>query len=254
MTAPPDALAGRVAIVTGAGRGIGRAIALALAAAGADVSLAGRTERELALVADEVAALGREALAVPTDVTDADQVEALVERTGRDLGRLDILVNNAGVLLVRPLLETTDAEWDAVLDTNLRATFLCSRSAGRVLTEQGSGKIIDVASHVGIVGMASVASYCASKGAVIQLTKALAVEWDPFGVQVNAIAPGYIETDMNAELRARPGELDRALRLIPARRMGRPEELGPLAVLLASPASDFMTGETIVIDGGQIAW
>ena len=205
-------------------------------------------------LAEEIAALGREALALPTDVTDSDQVEALVARTVEDLGGLDILVNNAGVLVARPLLETTDEDWDTVLDTNLRGTFLCTRSAGRVLTEQGSGKVINIASHVGIVGMASVVSYCASKGGVIQLTKALAVEWAPLGVQVNAIAPGYVETDMNAEVRAQPEVLEHVLRRIPAGRMGRPEELGPLAVLLASSASDFITGETVVIDGGQIAW
>ncbi|MCY4086575.1 MAG: 3-oxoacyl-ACP reductase FabG [Actinomycetia bacterium] len=253
MTAP-DPLVGRVAIVTGAGRGIGRAIALALAEAGASVALAGRNEGALRGLVEEITALDREALALPADVTDTDQVEALVARTVEGLGGLDILVNNAGVLVVRPLLETTDGDWDTVLDTNLRGTFLCTRSAGRVLTEQGSGKVINIASHVGIVGMASVVSYCASKAGVIQLTKALAVEWAPFGVQVNAIAPGYVETDMNAEVRAQPEVLERVLRRIPAGRMGRPAELGPLAVLLASSASDFITGETVVIDGGQIAW
>lgn len=252
MTAP-DPLAGRVAIVTGAGRGIGRAIALALAEAGASVALAGRNEGALMGLVEEITALDREALALPADVTDTDQVEVLVARTVEGLGGLDILVNNAGVLVVRPLLETTDEDWDTVLDTNLRGTFLCTRSAGRVLTEQGSGKVINIASHVGIVGMASVVSYCASKAGVIQLTKALAVEWAPFGVQVNAIAPGYVETDMNAEVRAQPEVLERVLRRIPAGRMGRPAELGPLAVLLASSASDFITGETVVIDGGQIA-
>ena len=254
VTATPDSLADRVAIVTGAGRGIGEAISLALAAEGADVALAGRNEANLASVAERIEALGRRAIVVATDVTDRDAVEALIEQTVTRLGGLDILVNNAGLVRPSPLLETTDDDWDLVFDTNVRGLFLCTRAAGRVLTEQGSGKVVNIASHVGLVGMANVASYCASKGAVVQLTRALAVEWAPHNVQVNAIAPGWVETDMNAEVRANPDEVERALRHVPARRMGRAEELGPLAVLLASAASDFMTGETIVIDGGQIAW
>ena len=252
--APAANLRGRVAIVTGGGRGIGRALARALAAAGASVALAGRTSDDLELVASEIAAAGGVAIGIPTDVTDGEQVETLVKRTVAELGGLDILVNNAGVLRNGPLLETTDEDWDSVMDTNLRGTFLCTRAAGRVLTGQGAGKVINIASHIGLVGMVDVAPYCASKGAVIQLTRALAVEWAPHGVQVNAIAPGYTETDMNAEFRADSDETKRALRRVPARRMGRPDELGPWAVLLASAASDFMTGHTIVIDGGQIAW
>ena len=254
VNGPGGVLAGQVAIVTGAGRGLGRAIALALAEAGADVALAARREADLTGVAAEVRSLGRRGLALTTDVTDREQAEALVERTVEELGGLDILVNNAGIVRGSPLLETTDDDWDAVIDTNLRGTFLCTRAAGRVLTTKGSGKVINIASNLGVVAVARLTSYCASKGAIIQLTKALALEWAPFGVQVNAIAPGYFETDMNVEIRARADELGRILRRIPAGRMGRPEELGPLAVFLASAASDFMTGETVVIDGGQAVW
>lgn len=254
VTVSGEPLAGRVAVVTGAGKGLGRAIALALAEAGADVALSARSEGDLERVAEEVRGRGRRGLAVPTDVTDREAVEALVERTVLELGGLDILVNNAGIVRESPLLETTDEDWDAVIDTNLRGTFLCARAAGRVLTAKGSGKVINLSSNLGLVAVSNLAAYCASKGAVIQLTKALALEWAPFGVQVNCIAPGYFETDMNAAIRARPESLDRLLRRIPARRMGRPEELGPLAVFLASPASDFVTGETVVVDGGQVAW
>jgi 2-deoxy-D-gluconate 3-dehydrogenase len=243
-----------VAIVTGASRGLGRAIALALAGAGADIAVAARSVQDLQQVAEEVSRLGRRALPVPTDVTDRDGVERLVERTVRELGGLDVLVNNAGIVRETPALETTDEDWDAVLDTNLRGTFLCSRAAGRVLTGQRSGKVVNLASNLGFVAVSNLAAYCASKAAIVQLTKALALEWAPFGVQVNAIAPGYFETAFNTELRARPELLDRVLRRVPARRMGRPEELGPLAVLLASSASDFLTGETVVIDGGQVIW
>jgi 2-deoxy-D-gluconate 3-dehydrogenase len=254
VTASAQPLEGRVAIVTGAGKGLGRALALALAGGGADVALAARSEQGIELVADEVRALGRRGLALPTDVTDRGQVEALVERTVEQFGGLDILVNNAGIVREGPLLETSDDDWDAVIGTNVRGTFLCTRSVGRVLTEKGSGKIINVASNLGLVAVSRLAAYCASKGAIVQFTKVMALEWAPFGIQVNAIAPGYFETDMNAAIRARPEALSRVLTRIPSGRMGRPEELGPLAVFLASSASDFMTGETVVMDGGQVAW
>ncbi len=254
MTVGSEPLAGKVAIVTGAGRGLGRAIARALADAGAQVALSGRDEARLADVAGEIKKLGRVGEVVPADVTDRDAVEALVAQTVERLGGVDILVNNAGVVVERPLLEMTEEDWDAIFDTNVRGTFLCTRAAGRVLTKQRAGKVINIASYTGFIGMANLAAYCASKAALVQLTKALAVEWAPHNVQVNAIAPGFFETEMNAEFRSNASELDRALKRIPARRAGRPEELGPLAVLLASSASDYMTGETIVIDGGQIAW
>ena len=244
-------LDGRVAIVTGASRGLGKAIAFALAKAGADVALAARSRAQLEVVADEVSALGRRALAIPTDVIDPDAVEALVERTVRELGQLDILVNNAGVVREGPLLETTDEDWDVVITTNLRSTFLCTRAAGRHLTRGKSGKVINVASSLGVKATSNVAAYCASKAAIIQFTKAMAIEWAPSGVQVNAIAPGYFETELNAALRADRKLTQRVLRRVPARRMGKPEELGPLVVFLASSASDYMTGETVVIDGGQ---
>jgi NAD(P)-dependent dehydrogenase (short-subunit alcohol dehydrogenase family) len=247
-------LEGRAAIVTGAGKGLGRAVALALAAAGADVALAARSRPDLERVAEEVSVLGRRVLAVPTDVTERDQVEALVERTVDELGGLDVLVNNAGVVREGPLLETSDEDWDTVIETNVRGTFLCTRAAGRVLTENRSGKIINVASNLGLIAVSRLAAYCASKGAIVQFTKVMALEWASFGIQVNAIAPGYFETDMNTAIRARPEVLGRVLSRIPSGRMGRPEELGALAVFLASSASDFMTGETIVMDGGQVAW
>jgi 2-deoxy-D-gluconate 3-dehydrogenase len=246
-------LAGKVALVTGASRGIGRAVALALAAAGADIALGARSAGDLKVVADEIAELGRRALPVPLDVNDSTSVDAAVSAAVDGLGGLDVLVNNAGVVHSQPVLETSDEDWDRVLSTNLRGVFLCSRAAGRVLTAQGSGKVINMASHFGIMATPAHAAYCASKAGILQLTRVLALEWAPFNVQVNAIAPGYVATDLNAETRKDAALTEKIVRRIPARRMAEPDEIGPLAVLLASAASDFMTGSTLVIDGGHAA-
>ena len=246
-------LEGKVAIVTGAGRGIGRALALALAEAGADVGLAARSAEEIEAVADEVEALGRRALAVPTDVTQEADVDRLVEGVVDRLGGLHVLVNNSGVIHSSPLVETDLEHWERVVATNLRGTFLCTRAAGRRFLEQGEGKVVNVASNFAFVGVPRFASYCASKAAVLGLTRAVAIEWASRNVQVNAVAPGYVETDMNAAARSDEKMRDRISAQIPARRMAKAEELGPLVVYLASAASDFMTGETIVFDGGQTA-
>jgi NAD(P)-dependent dehydrogenase (short-subunit alcohol dehydrogenase family) len=248
-----DTLAGRVAIVTGGGRGLGRAFALALAEAGSDVALAARSIGDIERVATEVEELGRRALAAPTDVTDAAAVERLVERVLSELGNLDILVNNSGITHSAPLLETSPEEWDRVVATNLRGCFLCMRAAGRHFADRRAGKVINVASNFAFMGVPNFASYCASKAAIVNLTRAAAIEWAGVGVQVNALAPGYVETDMNAAARSDEELNAKILRQIPARRMARPEELGPLVVYLASTAYDFMTGETLVFDGGQVA-
>ncbi|MGY1605135.1 SDR family NAD(P)-dependent oxidoreductase [Geodermatophilus sp. SYSU D00815] len=246
-------LLGKVAIVTGAGRGLGRAMALALADAGADVALAARSKDQLDEVAAEVGRRGRRGLAVPTDVTDADAVQDLVDTTVDQLGGLDVLVNNSGIIDSSPLLEQDPAVWDRVMDTNVRGTYLATRAAGRHMVAQGSGKIINVASNFAFKGVANHAAYCASKAAIVSFTRSMAVEWARSGVQVNALAPGYFATDLNADLRADPDALAKVLRAVPARRMGEADELSPWLVLLAGPASDFMTGETVVVDGGQTA-
>jgi 2-deoxy-D-gluconate 3-dehydrogenase len=253
MNAAAPPLAGRTALVTGGNRGLGRAIALALADAGADVAIAARDRETLDTVATEIGERGRRAAAIATDVTSSAAVDRLVEEITGRLGGLDVLVNNSGVLHAAPLLETSDEDWERVIATNLRGAFLCSRAAGRCFAEQGAGKVINVASNFAYMGIANFVSYCSSKAAIVAFTRALAVEWAPLGIQVNAIAPGYFETDMNAELRSDSEQLARTVRQIPVRRMGQPAELGPLAVYLASAASDFMTGETIVLDGGQVA-
>ena len=228
-------------------------MALALAGAGADVALAARSKPDLEETARLARATGRRALVVPTDVTRYDAVEALVARTVEELGRLDVLVNNSGVARPAPLAETSPADWRLVLDVNLTGVFHGCRAAGPHLIAQKSGKVINLASVLGQVGLAGYTVYAASKGGVIALTRALGVEWARHGIQVNAIAPGWFVTEMNEAAFAEPKLAERLLRDVPMRRTGRLEEIGPLAVYLASPASDFMTGQTIFLDGGHSA-
>ncbi len=246
-------LDGKVAIVTGASRGLGRAMAVALAEAGADVALAARSKADLEETARQVEGQGRRALVVPTDVSVFTAVEALVAETVRNLGRLDIVLNNSGVAQVTPLAELEPADWQRIIDTNLTGVFNGCRAAAPHLIAQRSGKVINVASVLAEVGLAGYTAYAASKGGVTALTRALAVEWARFNIQVNALAPGWFITPMNEQAFADPKIRERLLRDVPLRRTGRLEEIGPLAVYLASSASDFMTGQTIFLDGGHTA-
>jgi len=246
-------LDGKVAIVTGASRGLGRAMALALARAGANVVAAARTREAIEEVASEIRGLGRRSLAIPTDVSDYGAVERMVNQAIEEFSRIDVLVNNSGTVIVKPLLETTEEEWRKVMDVNLTSMFFCAKLAGSHMVAQSKGKVINVASMLGFVGSRNIVSYCVSKGAVIQLTRALAAEWARYNVNVNAIAPGWFETEMSLPARKDEKTAEAMLRRIPLRRFGRPNELDHLVVYLASDASDFMTGQTIVIDGGQLA-
>ena len=248
-------LAGRVALVTGAGRGLGRAIARAVGRAGAAVACAARSRDQVDAAAAEIEAAGARALALGLDVTRTDQITAAVEKAEARLGPIDILVNNAGITLERKTVELTDEEWDSVLATNVTAMFRCARAVAPGMIRRGHGKVINVGSMYGVIGVAHYAAYCASKAAVDGLTRSLAVEWARHGIQINCLAPGYMNTDIPRAALA--DERTRALFLskVPARRIGEPEEVGALAVYLASPASDFMTGQTLYLDGGQtIAW
>jgi NAD(P)-dependent dehydrogenase (short-subunit alcohol dehydrogenase family) len=248
-------LAGRVALVTGAGRGIGRAIAVALGAAGAAVACSARSRDQVDSAAAEITSAGGRARALRLDVTRPEQIAAGVEEAAAALGPVDVLVNNAGITLDKKTVEVTDEDWDAVLATNLTAMFRCARAVAPGMIRLERGKIINIGSMYGIIGVPRYAAYCASKAAVDGLTRSLAVEWARHGIQVNCLAPGYMNTDIPRAALA--DERTRALFLskIPARRIGEPEEVGALAVYLASPASDFMTGQTVYLDGGQtMAW
>ena len=242
-----------MAVVTGASRGLGRAIAIAFADAGAHVALAARSRPDVEESARQVEAHGVKALVVPTDVSRYDEVDALMQRVAAALGRLDIVVNNAGVAKVVPLAEATPDDWRAIIDVNLTGVFNGCRAAAPYLIAQRSGKIINLASVLGAVGLPGYTLYSASKGGVIALTRTLAVEWARHNVQVNAIAPGWFVTDMNEAAFSNPHVNERLTRDIPMRRTGRVEEIGPLAVYLASPASEFMTGQTLFLDGGHSA-
>src|SRR5712691_9412751 len=243
----------RVAIVTGASRGLGRAMALALAEAGADVAVAARSTPELEETAHQIDALGRRALVVPTDVSVYAQVEALVARTLDALGGLHIVVNNSGIARVSPVAEMSPEDFRQVLEVNLVGVFNGCRAAAAHLIAQRSGKIINLASVLGQVGLPGYSAYAASKGGVAAFTRALAAEWARHNIQANALAPGWFVTDMNAEAFADPKIRERLLRDVPMRRTGRLKEIGPLLVYLASPASDFMTGQTVFLDGGHSA-
>ncbi len=246
-------LESRVAIVTGSGRGLGKATAIALAQAGADLVVISRTSSEIEETARHIEDLGRKALAFRADVTIPDEVDEVVKQTMDLFGRIDILVNNAGTAIVKPLEEMSLEEWRTTIDTNLTSLFLFSRAVGPHMIAQGRGKIINIASINGAGGQSKLVAYCASKGGVIQFTRALAVEWARYNIQVNAIGPGAFYTKPMAPVLddEKLGPLRR--RKIPQGREGQPEELGPLVVYLASAASDFMTGETIFIDGGELA-
>jgi 2-deoxy-D-gluconate 3-dehydrogenase len=246
-------LDGRVAIVTGASRGLGRAMALALAEAGADVAVAARSRPGLEETAHQVETLGRRAATVVADVSRYEDMEAAVARTVEALGRLDIVVNNSGIARIMPLAEMTPQQFRETIEINLVGVFNGCRAAAPHLIAQRSGKVINVASMLVEAGLPGYSAYVASKGGVVAFTRCLAVEWARHNIQVNAVAPGWFVTDMNAEAFADPKIRDRLLRDIPMRRTGEPHELGPLVVYLASPASSFMTGQTIFLDGGHTA-
>jgi 2-dehydro-3-deoxy-D-gluconate 5-dehydrogenase len=243
-------LDGRTALVTGAKRGIGRAMAVALAEAGADIVGVSKTLERGSEVEREIQALGRKFTAYACDFADRASVRAFLAKVEAECPPIDILVNNAGTIMRKPAAEHPDDYWDNVIETNLNAQFVVSREIGKHMVARRSGKIIFTASLLTFQGGITVPGYAASKGAIGQLTKALANEWAQSGVQVNAIAPGYIGTDNTAALRADPVRNAAILARIPAGRWGEPEDFKGAVVFLASRASDYVSGSILVVDGG----
>jgi len=243
-------LANQIAVVTGAGRGIGRSVALKYAAEGADVVVVSRTAENSEKVANEIRALGRKAWAHAVDVADGAAVAAAAEKILTECGRVDVLVNNAGVTRDGLLMRMSEADWDTVLDTNLKGAFLFTKAFTRAFAKQRSGRIINVASVIGLIGNAGQANYAASKAGLIGFTQSVARELAGRGVTCNALAPGFIETDMTAELNAEiRTEL---LKRIPLGNFGQAEDIAGAALFLASPAARYITGQVLTVDGGMV--
>jgi 2-deoxy-D-gluconate 3-dehydrogenase len=247
-------LDGKVALITGASRGIGLGLAEALAGAGADVALCSRSAEALQRHADRLAAeTGRRAVAIPADLAEVAEARRAVREAAGTLGRLDILVNNAGLNLRKPSVDYTEEDWDRVTDLNLRSPFFVAQAAAQEMLQTGGGSIINTASLLTFMGRGTVPAYAASKGGIGQLTKSLAVEWASAGVRVNAIAPGFITTEMTVPLRADPQFNRWVLERTPMGRWGAPCDLAGAAVFLAADASAFVTGQIIAVDGGWLA-
>lgn len=246
-------LTGRVAIVTGGSKGLGSGMAQALAKQGADVVIVSRNAAEGEAVAETIRSMERRSFALAVDVQDVAAINQMVQTVKERLGRIDILVNNAGVGVTRFALEVTEEEWDRVVDTNLKGVFFCAQAVAKVMKEQNYGKIINIASVAGTVGAVGISPYCASKAGVINLTRALAKEWARYNINVNAIGPGYIKTHINEAELSNEAFLKKVLASLAIKRLGELDDLSGTVVLLASEASNYITGQTVFIDGGAVS-
>jgi NAD(P)-dependent dehydrogenase (short-subunit alcohol dehydrogenase family) len=246
-------LSGKVAIVTGAGRGIGYHVSLALARYGADVVVCSRTLAELERVGAAIEKTGRRALIQQMDMGNLSQIQSLAEESVKSFGRIDILVNNAGINIPQRAVEVTEEAWDKIIDTNLKGVFFCAQAVGRVMIAQKKGKIINISSQAGEVGLPQRAAYCSSKGGVNLMTKALAIEWAPYNINVNAIAPTFVETPLSKSMFAKEGFQEYVLGNIPLGRVGQPEDVVGAVIYLASEASNLVTGHVLLVDGGWTA-
>mgnify|MGYP003121035078 FL=1 len=244
-------LTGKVALVTGASQGLGARFAETLAASGAAVAVAARQVAKLEDLAERIRGAGGSAHAVAMDVTDPASVAAAIEDAEAALGPLDILVNNAGIAVQKPFLEMSPEDYDQVLDTNLKGCFLVAQAAARRMKESGGGSIINISSVLGTEVIGALSTYCASKGGLLQLNRAMALELSRYGIRVNAIAPGYIETPINSDFfKTEPGQ--KMVKTIPQRRLGQPDDLDGALLLLASDQGAYMTGSLITVDGGFV--
>ncbi|TKJ45524.1 3-ketoacyl-ACP reductase [Candidatus Aerophobetes bacterium Ae_b3b] len=253
-------LRNKIVIVTGGNRGIGRAISLAFAQEGAKVIIAARNETKAREVMDDIKKQGSECLFVRTDVSQSEEIHNLVKATLDEFKRIDILVSNAGIISIAPVVDLQEKEWDKIMEVNAKGVFLCCRAVAKQMIKQKSGKIINVSSRLGKVGVPRYAHYCASKAAVMVFSQTLALELAPYGINVNSVAPGIIETDMQRwewewDRKVRGMSLeelkDEALATIPLRRMGTPEDVARVVVFLASADADYLTGQSINVTGGM---
>jgi NAD(P)-dependent dehydrogenase (short-subunit alcohol dehydrogenase family) len=251
----PDlfSLQGKVAIVTGAAQGIGREIALGFAQYGADIVAVDLNDERLQTLKNEIETQNRRCLVLNVDLIHLDQIDRMVEATVKSMGRIDILANIAGVNVHKAAEEMTEKEWDFVLDINLKALFFCCRAVGKVMLQQGSGRIINMSSSFGVVGFGGRTAYAASKAAVSNLTKTLALEWSAKGINVNAIAPGPVWTEARHQLFSDPEFYGNLLKKVPINRTAKPAEIVGPAIFLAGEASSFVTGATLLVDGGWCA-
>jgi len=247
-------LKGKIAMVTGGTRGLGEVSALALAKAGADIAVCGRSASDLERVSAAICELGRNAVGFHIDVTDKTKVSEAVAQVLDYFGRIDILINNAGVNYRVPVLEFPEEEWDRIISTNLKGYFLTAQSVAPQMISNGYGKIINMSSILGTVGLPNQVAYAASKGGVDQMTKVMALEWAKLGVRVNAVGPTYFETELVTQIREDPERFKFINERTPMGRWGYLPELEGIIIFLASPASDFITGQTIYVDGGWTTW
>jgi 2-deoxy-D-gluconate 3-dehydrogenase len=245
-------LGGKVAVVTGGNGGIGKGIARGLAGCGADIVILARNQQKTEEASREIRdEFGVRVYGIRADVKDENEVNSAIEEARRTMGRIDILVNNAGINIRKMPQQYSASEWDEIMAVNLRSAFLCSKAVYPIMKETGGGKIINIGSMTSIMGGGMLAPYGASKGGIVQLTRALAVAWAPDNIQVNAILPGWIDTDLTRQARKDlPGLNERVLSRTPAGRWGVPDDLRGVAIFLASPASDFVTGVALPVDGG----
>ncbi|CAH0261188.1 SDR family NAD(P)-dependent oxidoreductase [Priestia megaterium] len=246
-------LKGKKVLVTGGSKGIGKDIALALAKQGADVVITGRNEADLVSTKNELKRIHPNSFYLKADIQDIQSVHEMVDNAVSTLGNIDILINNAGINIAKPALEVTEKDWNQVIDTNLKGTFFCAQRVGKHMIEQGGGKIINMASQMAFVGYIKRSVYCSSKGGAVQLTKALAVEWAPYNVRVNALAPTFIETDFTKEMFEDEEFYQDVVSRIPLGKLAQPSDVTGAVLFLASDLAQFITGETIKVDGGWTA-
>jgi gluconate 5-dehydrogenase len=243
-------LTGRVAIVTGASRGLGQYFGRALAKAGADLVITSRTLASLDEFAQEIESLGRKALAVQMDVLSEKDIEKMVQKTVAEYGKIDILVNNAGLNIRSPAADFSWQDWDTVLQTNLKGNFFCAQAVGKEMIKRKYGRIINMGSCTCVFGMEGIAPYCASRGGVLMMTRALAAEWGKYGITANVLAPGWFKTAQNAALYENAEWIKNVKSRIPLGRPGQPDDLDGTVIFLASDASAYVTGQIILVDGG----